>query len=76
LDEDKSASKEKGKSYHPMLDGALLGGRPIACAVYGWFTEGLDTRVLQDAKALLDQWGQRPAGGGGPWRCARLGRAK
>jgi hypothetical protein len=22
---------------------------------YGWFTEGLDTPVLQDAKALLDQ---------------------
>jgi hypothetical protein len=23
--------------------------------VYGWFTEGFDTRDLQDAKALLDQ---------------------
>jgi hypothetical protein len=30
-----------------------------ACAllapVYGWFTEGFDTPVLQDAKALLDE---------------------
>jgi hypothetical protein len=23
--------------------------------VYGWFTEGFDTPVLQDAKALLDE---------------------
>ena len=23
--------------------------------IYGWFTEGLDTPVLQDAKALLDE---------------------
>ena len=25
--------------------------------IYGWLTEGLDTPVLQDAKALLDQLG-------------------
>ncbi len=23
--------------------------------VYGWFTEGFDTAVLKDAKALLDE---------------------
>jgi hypothetical protein len=23
--------------------------------IYGWFTEGFDTPVLQDAKALLDE---------------------
>ena len=37
------------------------GKRTKACdllaSVYGWFTEGLDTPVLQDAKKLLDQLG-------------------
>jgi class 3 adenylate cyclase/tetratricopeptide (TPR) repeat protein len=30
-------------------------GRDLLAPVYGWFTEGFDTPVLQDAKALLDQ---------------------
>jgi hypothetical protein len=25
--------------------------------VYGWFTEGFDTRDLKDAKALLEEFG-------------------
>ena len=29
------------------------GARTLA-PVYGWFTEGFDTRDLKDAKALLD----------------------
>jgi predicted ATPase len=29
--------------------------RRIVSDVYGWFTEGLDTKDLQEAKALLDQ---------------------
>jgi predicted ATPase len=29
--------------------------RDLLAPVYGWFTEGFDTPVLQDAKALLDQ---------------------
>jgi len=29
--------------------------RKLLAAVYGWFTEGFDTPVLQDAKALLDE---------------------
>jgi predicted ATPase len=29
--------------------------RGLLTPVYGWFTEGFDTPVLQDAKALLDQ---------------------
>jgi len=29
--------------------------RELLAPIYGWFTEGLDTPVLQDAKALLDQ---------------------
>jgi len=27
----------------------------LLAPVYGWFTEGFDTPVLKDAKALLDQ---------------------
>jgi len=30
-------------------------GRDLLAPVYGWFTEGFDTRDLKDAKALLDQ---------------------
>ena len=29
--------------------------RGLLTLVYSWFTEGFDTPVLQDAKALLDQ---------------------
>ena len=28
--------------------------RQLLAAIYGWFTEGLDTADLQEAKALLD----------------------
>ena len=29
--------------------------RAMLAEIYGWFTEGLDTPVLNDAKALLDE---------------------
>ena len=29
--------------------------RELLAPVYGWFTEGFDTRDLKDAKALLDE---------------------
>jgi predicted ATPase len=29
--------------------------RDLLAPTYGWFTEGFDTPVLQDAKALLDE---------------------
>jgi hypothetical protein len=29
--------------------------RDLLAPVYGWFTEGFDAPVLQDAKKLLDQ---------------------
>jgi predicted ATPase len=29
--------------------------RELLGPVYGWFTEGLDTRDLKEAKALLDE---------------------
>jgi predicted ATPase len=31
--------------------------RDLLTPIYGWFTEGVDTPVLQDAKALLDSLG-------------------
>jgi tetratricopeptide (TPR) repeat protein len=35
--------------------GKRVEARDLLARVYGWFTEGIDTPVLQDAKALLDQ---------------------
>ena len=29
--------------------------RAMLAEIYGWFTEGFDTRDLKDAKALLDE---------------------
>jgi hypothetical protein len=29
--------------------------RSMLAEIYGWFTEGFDTRDLKDAKALLDE---------------------
>ncbi len=33
--------------------------------VYGWFTEGFDTKDLQEAKALLEDLGETAKGGNG-----------
>jgi predicted ATPase len=30
--------------------------RDLLASVYGWFTDGFDTRDLKEAKALLDDW--------------------
>ena len=35
--------------------GKRAAARDLLAPVYGWFTEGFDTPVLQDAKALLDR---------------------
>ena len=29
--------------------------RQLLAEIYGWFTEGLDTKDLQEAKALLEE---------------------
>jgi predicted ATPase len=34
--------------------GQGAGGGELLVPVYGWFTEGFDTRDLREAKALLD----------------------
>jgi predicted ATPase len=31
--------------------------RELVAPVYGWFSEGFDTRDLKDAKALLEELG-------------------
>jgi predicted ATPase len=35
--------------------GKTLEARELLAPVYGWFTEGFDTRDLKEAKALLDE---------------------
>jgi predicted ATPase len=35
--------------------GKRIEARDALAPVYGWFTEGFDTPVLQDAKALIDE---------------------
>ena len=35
--------------------GKVREARELLAPVYGWFTEGFDTRDLKEAKALLDQ---------------------
>jgi len=35
--------------------GKHTAARDLLAPVYGWFTEGFDTPVLKEAKALLDQ---------------------
>jgi len=37
------------------VDGRAGDARDLLTPVYGWFTEGFDNPVLQDAKALLDE---------------------
>ena len=35
--------------------GKVLQARELRAPVYGWFTEGFDTRDLKEAKALLEE---------------------
>jgi predicted ATPase len=35
--------------------GKVSEARELLAPVYGWFTEGFDTRDLKEAKALLEQ---------------------
>ena len=39
----------------PLARGKVQQARELLAPVYGWFTEGFDTRDLKDAKALLEQ---------------------
>ena len=37
--------------------GKALQARELLAPVYGWFTEGFETRDMKDAKALLEELG-------------------
>ena len=37
--------------------GNVQQARELLAPVYGWFTEGFDTRDLKEAKALLEELG-------------------
>jgi predicted ATPase len=39
------------------MQGKKAEARQILAEIYGWFTEGFDTKALQEAKALLDSLG-------------------
>ena len=34
--------------------------RELLAPVYGWFTEGLETHDLKEAKALPEEWRRKP----------------
>jgi predicted ATPase len=40
--------------------GKTVEARELLAPVYGWFTEGFDTRDLKDAKALLEELAAKP----------------
>ena len=42
--------------------GKVQQARELLAPVYGWFTEGFDTRDLKDAKALLEDLSSYPIG--------------
>jgi hypothetical protein len=39
----------------PSHEGKRAKARDLLAPIYGWFTEGFGTPVLQEAKTLLDQ---------------------
>ena len=43
--------------YHHLWQrqGKCETARELLAPIYGWFTEGFDTPVLKEAKALLDE---------------------
>jgi predicted ATPase len=41
----------------PIWAGKPRQARELLAPVYGWFTEGFDTRDMKEAKALLDALG-------------------
>jgi predicted ATPase len=50
--------------------------RDLLAPVYGWFTEGFGTPVLQEARALLEELGEAPASPPQEvWRPARAWKA-
>ena len=42
-------------NFLPRWGGVTQTARELLAPVYGWFTEGFDTRDLKEAKALLEE---------------------
>jgi predicted ATPase len=61
------ARQQQAKSWEPRAamslarlwrsQGKVREARELLAPVYGWFTEGFDTRDLKEAKALLEELG-------------------
>jgi hypothetical protein len=45
----------RGLGFQRGLAGRQIVHLDLLAPVYGWFTEGFDTRDLKEAKALLDE---------------------
>ena len=50
-----SPAEEVERALRTALQIAVQQARELLAPVYGWFTEGFDTRDLKEAKALLDE---------------------
>jgi hypothetical protein len=50
-----SPSQCRFRKYQASDQGNVPEARELLAPVYGWFTEGFDTRDLKDAKALLEE---------------------
>ena len=57
-----SPSSEREYAYTRKNHVGTPRARDLLAPVYGWFTEGFDTRDLKDAKALLEEMGSRRIG--------------
>ena len=53
-----------GSTESPASSGSIKGeeAQPLLAEIYGWFTEGFDTKDLQEAKALLEELTEAPDG--------------
>jgi serine/threonine protein kinase len=64
------AAMSLGRLWHKQNKKAEA--RQLLAEVYNWFTEGFDTADLQEAKALLEEWGVRKFSGAKPNASASL----
>jgi len=51
------APKHEARAGIRRDQGKVRHARELLAPVYGWFTEGFNTRDLKDAKALLEELG-------------------
>jgi predicted ATPase len=57
---DKQVCERRREPRTPLADqGKVQQARKLLAPVYGWFTEGFDTRDLKEAKAFLEESGGR-----------------